>query len=320
MNISAHTPLTSLAAPRPYSDRPLDFHRLSRASGKYRWWRPFAVALVALLIIGGVSVPLVVVFTILAVEFPGIEAGFQTVFADLEIVDLNDPTTFAVMMASIAVLLPVLFIATRLVGSQQVGFQSSVGGRLRWGWLLRCVGVAGALFAVAHAVVSLWSLAIGQTLTPFTASPQVLTLLGLVVLLVPFQAAAEEYVFRGYLMQALGGWCRLPMVAILVPIPLFVLGHDYELLGLIDLAVFALAAGWLTWRTGGLEAAIALHVVNNVVFCSLGAVGVVDMNATDTSLTDLVASVLLTGVYCAVIVRLANRYGVQRTWTAPGNS
>ena len=32
-----------------------------------------------------------------------------------------------------------------------------------------------------------------------------------------------------------------------------------------DLSVFAAAAGALTWRTGGLEAAIALHVVNNVV-------------------------------------------------------
>jgi hypothetical protein len=36
-------------------------------------------------------------------------------------------------------------------------------------------------------------------------------------------------------------------------VPLFVLGHGYDLLGQIGVGLFAVAAGWLTWRTGGLE-------------------------------------------------------------------
>jgi hypothetical protein len=94
-----------------------------------------------------------------------------------------------------------------------------------------------------------------------------------VLLLVPVQAAAEEYIFRGYLMQSIGRWLRHPAFAILLPVPLFVLGHGYDLLGQIGVGLFAVAAGWLTWRTGGLEAAIALHVVNNLSAFLLSLVG-----------------------------------------------
>jgi hypothetical protein len=45
-----------------------------------------------------------------------------------------------------------------------------------------------------------------------------------ILLLVPLQAAAEEYIFRGYLMQSIGRWLRHPAFAILLPVPLFVLG------------------------------------------------------------------------------------------------
>ncbi|MDF2498717.1 MAG: family intrarane metalloprotease protein, partial [Arthrobacter koreensis] len=57
------------------------------------------------------------------------------------------------------------------------------------------------------------------------------------VAVVPFQAAAEEYAFRGLLMQVIGSWLRHPAFAILLPVPLFVLGHGYGLVGQIDVAI-----------------------------------------------------------------------------------
>ena len=64
-------------------------------------------------------------------------------------------------------------------------------------------------------------------------------------------------------MQMLGTWLRWPLIGILVPVPLFVLGHGYSWLGQIDMAVFALAMGLLAWKTGGLEIPILLHAANN---------------------------------------------------------
>lgn len=46
--------------------------------------------------------------------------------------------------------------------------------------------------------------------------------------------------------------------------------------GQVNIAVFALALGILVWRTGGLEAAIALHVVNNVVILIGDTIGLTE--------------------------------------------
>ncbi len=76
-----------------------------------------------------------------------------------------------------------------------------------------------------------------------------------------------------------------PRGADLLPaeLPLFVLGHDYDAWGLASVGVFAAVTTWLTWRTGGLEAAVALHAVNNTIAFALGAIGIADLNATTTT-------------------------------------
>ncbi len=81
-------------------------------------------------------------------------------------------------------------------------------------------------------------------------------------------------------MQLVGSWLRHPAFAILLPVPLFVLGHGYDVWGAASVGLFAVVAAWLTWRTGGLEAAISLHIVNNLLIFLLGSVAVVDANAT----------------------------------------
>lgn len=91
-------------------------------------------------------------------------------------------------------------------------------------------------------------------------------------LLVPFQAAAEEYAFRGWLLQAVGSWFRSPWMAITPQALLFATAHGWGTVwGFTDLVVFGVVTGWLTIRTGGLEAAIALHMLNNLVSMSIAA-------------------------------------------------
>ena len=71
--------------------------------------------------------------------------------------------------------------------------------------------------------------------------------------------------FRGYLTQAFGGMFRSAWVAVLLPAFLFGLAHG---LGqsppvFFDRFAFGVVAGILVIRTGGLEAGIAMHVLNN---------------------------------------------------------
>ncbi|TMR08113.1 CPBP family intramembrane metalloprotease, partial [Nonomuraea turkmeniaca] len=92
-----------------------------------------------------------------------------------------------------------------------------------------------------------------------------------IVLLVPFQSAAEEYVFRGWLLQAVGAHVRNPVWGIVIGAALFASVHGYSWMGLADVFVFGAVMGWLAVRTGGLEAAIGLHVMNNMLAFGMSA-------------------------------------------------
>ncbi|MFD0516900.1 CPBP family intramembrane glutamic endopeptidase [Paractinoplanes durhamensis] len=88
------------------------------------------------------------------------------------------------------------------------------------------------------------------------------------------------------------------------------MGHP---VGFADLVMFGLVAGWLTVRTGGLEAAIALHVANNlissVVAAALGDLGM-DETAADMPWQFAVIDVPVLLAYAWVVVRLARGAGV----------
>ncbi|WP_219948594.1 CPBP family intramembrane glutamic endopeptidase [Salinibacterium sp. M195] len=304
---SADTP-----TPAPRQTASYAFHRLNRASPNYRWWRPFLVGLVASGIYLALFVSALLALVIVSLVFADVGAWFDEAVSSLEVIDLNDPVTFAAVMLSLILLLPVLVVANLLVGTRPAGLLSSVTGSLRWTWFARCVGIA-AIVCSGGLLASFGILALsGQPLVVSPVNPNLALMLILIVLLVPFQAAAEEYVFRGYLMQTVGTWLKHPAFAIALPVPLFILGHDYELLGMIDVGVFAVAAGWLSWRTGGLEAAIALHIVNNVLIFALGMWGLVDVNASDSTIVGLAISLMTTAVFVVVVVRSSHRHSIAR--------
>ena len=98
----------------------------------------------------------------------------------------------------------------------------------------------------------------------------------IILLLTPFQAAAEEYVFRGFFAQILGSWVRFAPVAIIVPTALFAASHAYDVAGIASVAIFGFGAAFVVWRTGGLEAGITYHALNNIaafLFLATGMYG-----------------------------------------------
>lgn len=94
----------------------------------------------------------------------------------------------------------------------------------------------------------------------------------LVLVLTPIQSAAEELVFRGYLMQGLGLLTRRPALIAVVSSILFAVPHllnpEVEKYGTFIMAANYFAIGMvlatITLRDGRLELAIGLHAVNNV--------------------------------------------------------
>jgi CAAX protease family protein len=182
--------------------------------------------------------------------------------------------------------LPIVLLTVRWVGRRPLGSVLSVVNRLRWRWLFMCVvlAMAAGLLSVGMSVVVFdwrWSAAVSDVGGGgWIGWDEFLLPLVMLVLFVPVQSAAEEVIARGWLLQLVGAygverpnggpvaraWARLmcsPWPAILVSSVVFAAWHESSE-RMVALLVWALGLAWLTVRTGGLEAAIALHVVSNL--------------------------------------------------------
>ena len=173
------------------------------------------------------------------------------------------PFGLVVGHAGLAMLIPISILLMVFVHRVRPGYLSSVTGRLRWRWFGVCLAIG---------FVSLWVILLVQNLTApggpsWAVQPQAGALWFILVMLIttPIQAAAEEYFFRGYLMQSLGSMVASPWFGILVSAAVFTLFHTSTNIALVvDRFAFGVLAGWLVVRTGGLEAAIGAHIANNV--------------------------------------------------------
>lgn len=96
------------------------------------------------------------------------------------------------------------------------------------------------------------------------------------LLLIPFQAASEEFFLRGYLNQALIKYLKSPWIVFTLTSAAFALLHVWnseakgqEVTYLLAIFMFGFAACILLYIEGGLESAIGIHIVNNIFAFSL---------------------------------------------------
>ena len=307
---------------------PVEYHLIQRALGRWGangWWRPVVgvVALVVLMLVV-VQVGLIVVFVVGLFVL-----GSDDVPGDLErILDTDHvtPAGLAYLNLSLALAIPVAILLTLVLHRLGPGWVASVTGRLRWKWLLVCLGLSVvALFATL--VVSAFLPAQGDSgelsgsVNAWT--PELRNFALVVLFLTPLQAAGEEYAFRGYLTQAFGGLFA-PMgvraaraFAVVAPALLFALAHGAQDLPIFfDRFAFGLVAGILVIATGGLEAGIAMHVLNNFLAFGL-ALAFSDMssalNPTGGSWWNIPVTLTQSLVYLALAIWVARKMGIGTT-------
>ncbi|MCT1804795.1 CPBP family intramembrane glutamic endopeptidase [Corynebacterium sanguinis] len=189
----------------------------------------------------------------------------------------------------------------------------SVTGRIRWPIVRLSLLLIAVPPAITFAIDAIVHRGIPAPLDgAFWAS------IALCLLLVPLQSTAEELVFRGSLPQALGAWIRSPWVVYALSLPPFVFGHTYGASGLISVAVFAAFASLLVHRTGGLEAAIVLHTVNNMSLAYADVAGITEL--IDTNNRPLVsgAAYLLQYAGALVVLAMLTRYAPRTSEPPPG--
>lgn len=271
----------------------------------YAWWRSVTgvfLAPIVWLLLGGVVGPGVLS---LAWRF-----GHQAM-PEAEFIAAGQRFEFwEGMLAShlqVVLLIPISFLMVWQWHQVRPGFLWSVQGRPRWRYLLVCLGIAAVVFGVYIATASLRG-------TPLTWQPQpgFWAFFVVIVLTSPLQAAAEEFLFRGYLLQGLGSLVANPWFGVVTSALVFALFHGTQNLPLfLSRFAFGVVVGWLVLRTGGLEAAIAAHVVNNVFAFTLA--GLTSTIATSRTLTavgwvqafsDVIVYAIITLIAAGVAVRM----------------
>ncbi len=308
----------------------LEYHRVYR-SGRPGWgWYVGGVATFLILFFVVSAVVVVVVATVLLLVTGTSTAELGDKVSALAATDNATPSVLLFLNAVLVLGIPAAWFCTRVFHRVRPRWLSSVAPRIRWTWLLASFGVAlVALVAAILLGALLPGTGEGEDLSggvnAFTGTTRDFLLV--ILLVTPFQAAAEEYAFRGYLTQAFGGLVRgarvARYVAVLVPAVLFALAHGAQSVPIfIDRLAFGVVAGILVIATGGLEAGIAYHVLNNLIAFSIplffGDISTV-LTPTGGSWWDVVVSFAKSAIFVALSIVVARRMGVQ-TRTSPGVS
>jgi CAAX protease family protein len=301
----------------------LPYHRIHRASPRPGdAWR--SILGVVTLAFGVVALAPVVVLSGFWIWYAVTGADVQASIERLVDTDNVTPAGLAYVFLVLASAIPVTWTISRLLHRLPPRWLASVAPRIRWRWFATCLGLAVLALAATLVVSGLLpdqgGPEMSDELNDFTSTTRDFALI--VVLLTPLQAAGEEYAFRGYLTQAFGGMVNQVWVAVVVPAVLFALAHG---LGqswpiFFDRFAFGLVAGSLVILTGGLEAGIAMHVLNNWLAFGL-ALSYGDMssalNPTGGTWWSIPVTLTQSLVYLGLAVLVSRRIGLQTT-TRPG--
>lgn len=303
----------------------LEFHQLLRGGRPGWFW--VGIPGVIVLLIAWFLAQLALIVPFLA----GLMASGRSLESSLDyLADLEHPTPLglAYLNLGLASAIPLAFLAIWALHGLRPGWLTSVVPRMRWAYFSVCLGLSFVAL-IATVVVGLFLPHDGAgdvtgDLAPF--DDRALQFVLVVIFLTPFQAAGEEYLFRGYLTQAIGSlvstsprmrWLGRTL-AVSIPAVLFALAHG---IGqpppvFFDRLAFGLVAGVLVIATGGLEAAIAMHVLNNFVAfgfaIALGEMGTA-LNPEEASWWMLPTTLTQSFVYLGLAVLVARAMKLRRT-------
>ncbi|WP_407376518.1 CPBP family intramembrane glutamic endopeptidase [Methanobrevibacter sp.] len=240
-----------------------DYITFARKFENYRWYKPILTA--AITGIFYLLFMLILIAGITAIYGPGMVEAVTGSYESLD--DSNAITLISFLL--IAILIPSLYIANRIVKDRPFSSYGSSLGGWRWKLYIKCLAIPLVVFIIAQILSYVTGSEDGSGISHLTPLAAILFLI-----IVPAQCIAEEYVYRGLLMQTLGSWIKVPIIAIIIQAILFGISHDYNSLGVFSIIVSGVVYGFVCWKTHGLEASSAIHTINNLFVAYMSAVGV----------------------------------------------
>ncbi|WP_028459327.1 CPBP family intramembrane glutamic endopeptidase [Chloroflexus sp. Y-396-1] len=220
---------------------------------------------------------------------------------------------FALALLSFGFMLLGVWLATTWIHRRPFGSLIGPSGRLNGRRIWLGAGIWGGLLVIAT-VFGILFFGDRYTINPNFLQHWPFLLISLMLL--PLQTSAEEFLFRGYVLQATGRLTNNWLALSVLNGVLFTLPHlgnpEAEQLILASLSWFSVGIIWtlVTLRSGSLDYALGAHLINNLLFSLLfsyegGALPAVGLFVTSDALT--VSGVMLHIVSCIAFYWITNR-------------
>lgn len=261
------------------------------------------------------AIPLFIILAIKAGGNPEISAELSANPNDLGLLGLDPYIGLIVMLIPFIVGLAAFVLLIRPLNGRTLMNVINGTGSFRW----RNYFVSAVVWTILSAIYLVGYLKAEPS--NFSLNNSTLSLIILVIIsvtLIPFQAAWEEIIFRGYLMQGFAVLLRNRWLPLIITSVLFALMHwpnpevkEYGFLTMMPYyAIFGLIFGIMTLLDDGIEAAMGAHAANNVFLCilvtnefsALQTPALYEMHEMDPSVEFL--SMLITGVLVIVILKI----------------
>ena len=269
-----------------------EYPTYSRRFLSYRWFKPILVALIFFALYMGATVAMVVAG---AIQQGGIE-NVMDIAGGYDNMDVASIPGILLNLGSLAIAIPILALAALIVRDRPFSSYSSARGGWDWGVFGRMMLLALLVCGVPNLI---WVLLdhgpLDNHFTVFTFL--LLTVMG------PLQCIAEEYLFRGLVMQTFGGWFRIPVIAVIGQALIFMSMHPYNLTGRLTILATGCMMGLMAWITRGIEASSAIHIVNNMVAFYVDGLGIGAI-ASEVSTLDLFVTLAIDVVYVLALLFL----------------
>ncbi len=248
-------------------------HLEASFSGKNSLWR-YVVMFASVLIISNTigAIPLLIAYAMKASSDPGVISRIAANPNDLSVLGLEPNLgLFIMLFPFIAGLLTFVLLVKPLNNRT---FKITINGT----GTLRCerILISAIVWLILSAIYFfIYLKADPSNFTTLNKSPTLIILIIISLIFIPFQAAFEEILFRGYLMQGFAVLSGNRWIPLLMTSLLFGLMHAFnpevKEFGFFTMMpqyiLFGLIFGIITILDDGIEAAVGAHAANNVFLC-----------------------------------------------------
>jgi uncharacterized protein len=248
-------------------------HLESTFKGKNSFWR-YVVMIASVFIVSNTigSIPILIAIALKTVSDPGVITQITAHPGDFSMLGSGPNSGFILMMFPFIAALIAFILLVKPLNNRSLKMTINGTNKIRWNRFF----ISAFIWLILSALYLFFYVKFDPS--NFKINNQTISLLSLslvTVVFIPFQAAFEEIIFRGYLMQGFAVLMRNRWFPVIMTSVLFGLMHAFnpeiKAFGFFTMIpqyiVFGLIFGIIAILDDGIEATMGAHTANNIFLC-----------------------------------------------------